>query len=167
VNGVNIALGYGLASYLGLAFYYVGYSETQWRAPLGIALVWPFMMIFVCWLAPESPRWLLMNGQIEKAKEVTFKLHTIKGDPDQEFARGEFYQMSKQAELDRKMEPGWVSTGCMFGVISADKTLDGTFQTSVVSQALSYGHGLRVYWTVNWRAVENGIRSVYKKVKRD
>jgi MFS family permease len=110
MNGVNIALGYALASYMGLAFYYLPYGDTQWRAPLGIALVWPFMMIVVCLIAPESPRWLLMKGNVEKAKEVTFKLHSIKGDPDQEFARGEFYQMSKQAELDRKMEPGWVST---------------------------------------------------------
>jgi MFS family permease len=109
VNGVNIALGYGLASYMGLAFYYVGYGDTQWRAPLGIALIWPVMMILVIWIAPESPRWLLMKGRLEEAKAVTFKLHSIKGDPDQEFARGEFYQMSKQAELDRKMEPGWVS----------------------------------------------------------
>jgi hypothetical protein len=52
-----------------------------------------------------------MKGRVEEAKKVTFKLHSIKGDPDQEFARGEFYQMSKQAELDRKMEPGWVSKG--------------------------------------------------------
>jgi hypothetical protein len=52
-----------------------------------------------------------MKGRVEEAKKVTFKLHSIKGDPDQDFARGEFYQMSKQADLDRKMEPGWVSKG--------------------------------------------------------
>jgi hypothetical protein len=57
----------------------------------------------------ESPRYLLMKGKVEEARAVVFKLHTIKGDPDQEFARGEFYQMSKQAELDRTYEPGWVS----------------------------------------------------------
>jgi hypothetical protein len=54
-----------------------------------------------------------MKGRVEEAKNVTFKLHTIKGDPDQEFARGEFYQMSKQAELDRAMEPGWVRSDCI------------------------------------------------------
>ena len=108
MNGVNIALGYAIASYMGLAFFYSNNPETQWRAPLGIALIWPVLMLLVCVIAPESPRWLLMKGHIEKAREITFKLHSIKGDPDQEFARGEFYQMSKQAELDRTMEPGWV-----------------------------------------------------------
>jgi len=109
MNGVNIALGYGLASYMGLAFYYVDNPTAQWRAPLGIALIWPLMMVLVCLIIPESPRYLLMHGRIEEAREVVYKLHSIKGDPDQEFARGEFYQMSKQAELDRTMEPGWVS----------------------------------------------------------
>lgn len=108
MNGVNIALGYGLASYMGLAFYYTPYGDTQWRAPLGIALVWPVMMILVCFIIPESPRFLLMKGRVDEAREVVFKLHSVKGDPDQEFARGEFYQMTKQAEVDRTMEPGWV-----------------------------------------------------------
>jgi hypothetical protein len=38
-----------------------------------------------------------MRGRVEEAREVTMKLHSIKGDPDQEFARAEFYQMEKQA----------------------------------------------------------------------
>jgi len=109
MNGVNIALGYGLASYMGLAFYYVENPATQWRAPLGIALIWPLMMVGVCFVIPESPRYLLMQGRIDEARDVVFKLHSIKGDPDQSFARGEFYQMAKQAELDREIDPGWVS----------------------------------------------------------
>lgn len=109
LNGINIALGYALAAYMGLAFYYSNDPQTQWRAPLGIALIFPFLMLLVCWLAPESPRWLLMQGKVDKAKEIVFKLHSVKGDPDNEFARGEFYQMSKQAEWDRQHEVGWVS----------------------------------------------------------
>ncbi|KAK5194793.1 hypothetical protein LTR99_010743 [Exophiala xenobiotica] len=109
MNGVNIALGYAIASYMGLAFYYSHDPEIQWRAPLGIALIWPGIMLLVCIIAPESPRWLLMKGQTEKARDIVLKLHRTRGDPDQEFARGEFYQMSKQAQLDRTMEPGWVA----------------------------------------------------------
>lgn len=108
MNGVNIALGYALASYMGLAFFYSNDPVTQWRAPLGIALIWPFMMVVVVLIAPESPRWLLMKGKVEKAREVVFKLHSIKSDPENEFARAEFYQMSKQAEYDRQHEVGWV-----------------------------------------------------------
>jgi hypothetical protein len=52
MNGVNIALGYGLATYMGLAFYYVDSPVAQWRGPLGIALIWPFMMILICFIIP-------------------------------------------------------------------------------------------------------------------
>jgi len=109
LNGIFIATGYALASYMGMAFYYAPFGETQWRAPLGIALIWPFMMLLVIVFAPESPRYLLMKGEHEKAKEIVLKLHSIKGDSDQEFARSEFYQMQKQTELDRTLDPGWVS----------------------------------------------------------
>jgi len=108
MNGVNIALGYALASYMGLAFFYSTNPVVQWRAPLGIALVWPFMMTLVCFIIPESPRYLLMQGRIEEAREIIMKLHSVKDDLDQTFARGEFYQMSNQAELDRIQEAGWI-----------------------------------------------------------
>jgi len=108
MNGVNIALGYALASYFGMAFYYADNGTTQWRGPLGMALIWPFMMLVVILVVPESPRYLLMKNEIEKARDIVMKLHSIKGDADQVFARSEFYQMQKQTELDRRMATGWL-----------------------------------------------------------
>jgi hypothetical protein len=35
------------------------------------------------------------------------KLHHTPDDPDQEYARTEFYQMQKQTEHDQKLEPSW------------------------------------------------------------
>jgi len=108
LNGIMIALGYGLASYMGMAFYYAPYGQAQWRGPLGIALLWPFVMLAIVSVAPESPRWLLMTGKVDKARDIVLKMHEIPGDPDQEFARGEFYQMQKQTERDREMSASWV-----------------------------------------------------------
>jgi hypothetical protein len=95
---------------MGMAFYYAPYGDAQWRGPLGIALIFPFMMLLIIFLplVPESPRFLLMRGRIDEAREVTLKLHSIKGDSEQEFARAEFYQMEKQAEFDRTLDPSWV-----------------------------------------------------------
>lgn len=120
MNGVHIAIGYALASYMGLAFYYAEDPATQWRAPLGIALIWPVLVIVVCFIVPESPRYLLMKGRIEEARTITYKLHHMSSDPDDEFARGEFYQMAKQAEIDRKLDPGWVSHGISVACGRAD-----------------------------------------------
>ncbi|KAF2404022.1 MFS general substrate transporter [Trichodelitschia bisporula] len=106
MNGVCIALGYALASYMGMAFFFV-HSDQQWRGPLGIALVWPFVMLFIICFVPESPRWLLLQGRTDKARDIVMRLHTVPGDVDQEFARSEFYQMQKQCELDRTLNPSW------------------------------------------------------------
>lgn len=129
MNGVNIALGYALASYMGLAFFYTDDPVAQWRAPLGIALIWPVLVILVCFIVPESPRYLLMKGRVEEARAITYKLHHMKSDPDDEFARGEFYQMAKQAEVDRKLDPGWVSHGvsvvCGIADIRSSRCSDG------------------------------------------
>ncbi|KAH4007443.1 hypothetical protein HBI24_065950 [Parastagonospora nodorum] len=109
MNGVNIALGYAIASYMGMAFYFAESHDAKWRGPLGIALIWPAMMIAITFVVPESPRYLLMKGRIEEARTIVMRLHSIKGDPDHEFARGEFYQMVKQTEVDRTLEPGWIA----------------------------------------------------------
>lgn len=110
LNGVNLTFGYALSSLMGLAFYHVKDPSAQWRAPLGLALIWPILVSISCFFIPESPRYLLMHGRIDEAREVIYMIHASKDDPDQEFVRGEFYQMTKQAELDRENTPGYVSS---------------------------------------------------------
>lgn len=106
MNGMCITLGYSLASYMGLAFYYdQSNPSAQWRGPLGLALIFPVIQLIVIYFAPESPRFLLMRGRVEEARKVVMSIHEVKGDVDQEYARGEFYQMQKQAEFDRELEP--------------------------------------------------------------
>ncbi|KAK5444276.1 hypothetical protein LTS15_010391 [Exophiala xenobiotica] len=106
MNGMGITLGYSLASYMGLAFYYdQSNPSAQWRGPLGLALIFPVFQLLVILWAPESPRYLLMKGKIEEARKIVLHIHYVPGDEDQEYARGEFYQMQKQAEFDRSLTP--------------------------------------------------------------
>lgn len=107
MNAMGITFGYAMASYMGLAFYYADSPTAQWRGPLSIALVFPVLMLLVILIVPESPRWLLMVGQEEKAREIVMKLHYVAGDPGQEYARSEFYQMQKQTEFDKTLNPTW------------------------------------------------------------
>jgi MFS family permease len=107
MNGVLIAVGYSIASYMGLAFFYAKSPAAQWRGPLGIAVVFPILMLVVIYFVPESPRWLLMQGRSEDAWKVISELHADPADPDDVYARTEFYQMQKQTEVDRTLNPTW------------------------------------------------------------
>jgi len=107
MNGMGITFGYAMASYMGLAFYYAKNPAAQWRGPLGLALVFPITILIALLFIPESPRWLLMAGRVEEAREITMRLHHVAGDPDQEYARSEFYQMQKQTEFDMTLNPSW------------------------------------------------------------
>lgn len=106
LNGVHIGLGYFLAAAMGRAFVTSPTPEVQWRAPLGIYLFFPALMILVTLLSPESPRWLLLNGKVDDAQKVIYRLHTVKGN--EEFAHREFCQMQRQVEIDRTLECTWV-----------------------------------------------------------
>lgn len=108
MNSMGIAFGYVTASYMGLAFYYAKSPAAQWRGPLGIALIFPAAILLVLLFVPESPRWLLMVGRVEEAREIVMKLHYSEGGVDQEYARGEFHQMQKQIELDQTLNPTWM-----------------------------------------------------------
>ena len=77
LNGVMIALGYGLASYMGMAFFYADDPVAKWRGPLGLALLFPIIMLVMLPFVPESPRFLLMRGRVDEARDIVLKLHRI------------------------------------------------------------------------------------------
>lgn len=102
-----IGLGYATANYFGLAFFYNHNLTIGWRAPLGLALVFPIIVLATLPFLPESPRYLLMKGRNDEAWKVVEKLHKDPNDPGDEFARGEFYQMKQQAAYDKTVPSTW------------------------------------------------------------
>ena len=107
MNGVGIAVGYALATYMGLAFYHATEMSTQWRGPYGISLIFTALPLIVMAFVPESPRFLLMQNRIEDAKGVVRSLHNLANDNEHHFAMVEFYQMQRQIEYDRTMDPSY------------------------------------------------------------
>lgn len=101
MNGFNIGLGNAMASYVGLGFFFTSNPTTQWRGPLGLALVFPALMLILVYFLPESPRWLLLNGRSDEAQKIVMAMHSVSGDEDNEYAQSEFYQMREQAKHDR------------------------------------------------------------------
>ncbi|KND87544.1 putative metabolite transport protein YwtG [Tolypocladium ophioglossoides CBS 100239] len=73
MHGVLICVGYALASWVGVGFYFVNASGAQWRIPLAIQCLPPLTLAFGVLFLPESPRWLLSKDRIEAAFD-SFKI---------------------------------------------------------------------------------------------
>jgi len=67
MHGVLICVGYSLASWVGLGFYFVNASGAQWRLTLAIQCFPPLFLSLGVLFLPESPRWLLDHDRVEDA----------------------------------------------------------------------------------------------------
>jgi Sugar (and other) transporter len=77
--------------------------------PSAFQAIWPILFaVFLRWM-PESPRWLVLHGKNDQALAILERLHSTKSDPEHSFARGEFWQIQKQTELDQKFSTSWLS----------------------------------------------------------
>ncbi|KAI0446240.1 putative sugar transporter [Xylaria telfairii] len=65
---------FALANWIGYALAFHG-GAIQWRLPLAIQLVFPFFIFPIAPFVPESPRWLLLVGRDDEAKQVISRLN--------------------------------------------------------------------------------------------
>jgi MFS family permease len=70
LTGLFICLGYVLESWLDLAFFEFKTGPVTWRPPIAIAIAFSLMLMGCIYALPESPRWLVMKGRREQAKEI-------------------------------------------------------------------------------------------------
>lgn len=81
---------------------------SVWRAPLAIGCLPCLIVLLWAPFIPESPRYLLLKDQTDKAWEIVKNLHSTKEDLDHAYARGEFHQMRTQLAIDRKLKAGYL-----------------------------------------------------------
>ena len=73
-----------------------------WRIPLILESVFPAIVCLTIYiLTPESPRWYVMKGQRQKAKEVVAKYHTTSTDINQPIVEILISQMEESLENGR------------------------------------------------------------------
>jgi hypothetical protein len=81
---------------------------SVWRAPLAIGGLPCLIVLLWVPFIPESPRYLLLKNQTDKAWEIVKNLHSTKEDVDHTYARGEFHQMRTQLAIDRTLKSGYI-----------------------------------------------------------
>ena len=81
-------------------------SNWCWRLPLLMQIVAPLAVcILVYPLTPESPRYLISTGKVDKAREIIAKYHTSSEDPNSRLVDAEIQQI--QESLNRIDSKPW------------------------------------------------------------
>ena len=99
----------------GCSFYKAGNSSFVWRFPIAFQIA-PLIFLFcICWLFPESPRWLTKVGREEEARYILGRLRGETGE-DMGKAEAEFQDIRNIAELERKTASRQSYYAMLFGI---------------------------------------------------
>lgn len=94
------AFGIMLGNIMGVAFMSLS-DDLSWRLMLGSTVVLPIIVCIQVYMCPESPRWLIQHGQVEKAFRSFRKLrsHNIQAARD-------LYYAYVLVEIEREINKG-------------------------------------------------------------
>ncbi|RSL55136.1 hypothetical protein CEP53_007204 [Fusarium sp. AF-6] len=97
MHGVMLCTGYSIASWTGVGFYFLEGTNKQWRGPLAIQVVFPLLLCIGVFFLPESPRWLLVQDDGERAYREFKRIHLSgSNDIDAQSIENEFILLRAQ-----------------------------------------------------------------------
>ncbi|EGW33325.1 uncharacterized protein SPAPADRAFT_60662 [Spathaspora passalidarum NRRL Y-27907] len=64
--------------------------EHGWRVSVGLCMIPPVFQFVLFWFLPDTPRFYVMNGEVEKATDILKKIHR---DPSDEFIQATIEEM--------------------------------------------------------------------------
>ncbi|KAI8623566.1 general substrate transporter [Xylariaceae sp. FL1651] len=160
-------------------------NPTQWsyRIPFALQWIWPIPLIIILSFAPESPWFLVKNGQYVEAEKVLRRL----ADKSDEEIHATLAQMTHTIELEDELQSGTTYLDCLKGVdlrrteiaclawagqvlagailaysatyffIQAGLTVDDAFKIGVGTNALSFLGTVLSWGLMTWL----GRRTIY------
>lgn len=96
----SIFIGLVIGSWVTFATYRID-NPWSWRIPCILQLALPSYQIFMIWLCPESPRWLVSKGKIDQAREILIKWHG--NGVETELVRLELQEIIAGIEADKSV----------------------------------------------------------------
>jgi SP family general alpha glucoside:H+ symporter-like MFS transporter len=88
-------------------------DQWSYRIPFALQWIWPVPLMVVCWLAPESPWYLVRNNRLEEAKN---SIRRLGGDKTEDQINGQLAMMVHTAKLESEIEAGTTYWDCFRGV---------------------------------------------------
>jgi len=79
-------------------------SNASWQIPFGLYFVAPTIVAASIWFVPESPRWLILNDNLEQARKNLYSLR--EGSFTEEEIEEEWQHMVQGIEAEKFLEKG-------------------------------------------------------------
>ncbi|KAJ5937592.1 hypothetical protein N7454_003934 [Penicillium verhagenii] len=111
---VNMCWAIGQLIASGVLYGLVGRTD-QWgyRIPFALQWIWPVPLIVVCWLAPESPWYLVRKDRLEDAKR---SIRRLGGNKTEDQINGQLAMMVHTTKIEAEIESGTTYVECFKGV---------------------------------------------------
>lgn len=147
LESVFISAGLALSGWVNLGMRFVA-GSASWRFPLALSALWALLVVLASSAFPESPRWLILKGKTEEAREVLASLEGLSVDHPQVQAdlseiseslvkdgQCRFIDIFKNGELRLLNRVVLACAGQMFQQMSGINAL-GFYQSTIFEQYL-------------------------------
>lgn len=140
-------------------------SDASFRIPIGIQFVWGSVLAFGLFFLPDSPRYFVKKGKLDKARDVLVRL---RGQPaDSHYIEVELAEIVANAEYERSLMPSttWFGSwaACFSGSLwSANSNLRRTILgTSLQMMQQWTGVNFIFYYSTPFLASTHAISSPF------
>ncbi|KAI0002646.1 sugar transporter-like protein [Xylariaceae sp. FL0662B] len=129
-------------------------GDMGWRIPFAIQWVWPLPLMVACYLAPESPWWLVRVDQLEQAKQAIKRLG---GDKTEEQMNSQLAMMVHTAKMEAETTKGATYVDCFKGVnLRRTEIVCVTFMGQILSGS-SFAYTPTYFFTTAGMDTENAF----------
>ncbi|EPS31621.1 hypothetical protein PDE_06576 [Penicillium oxalicum 114-2] len=88
-------------------------DQWSYRIPFALQWIWPLPLMVVCWLAPESPWFLVRKDRLEEAKQ---SIRRLGGDKTEDQINGQLAMLVHTTKIEAEIEAGTSYWDCFKGV---------------------------------------------------
>lgn len=81
-------------------------TNTSWLIPVGLQMMFPGIVVLGAWFLPESPRWLYVHGQPDRAQAILAKYHG-EGNPENAWVQLQMSEYESHLEMDGSDKRWW------------------------------------------------------------
>ncbi|PYH46752.1 sugar porter family MFS transporter [Aspergillus saccharolyticus JOP 1030-1] len=90
IEGAMITCGITISYWIDFGLLFADPSEVAWRFPLAFQIFFALIILAFVMFLPESPRWLILKGREDEARDV---LYSLNGKNDETFIETEFAEI--------------------------------------------------------------------------